>query len=1146
MLCRPRQRRSGRGQRVCCKRLSTVQDGLLATRLVRRSDRSVSEATPELTHPPLTGDRVGQYLLGEVLGVGGMATVYAATTPDGDGFAVKVLHPGRNDDEEARRFRREFLTLRALRHPAVVAVYESGRAGAYPWIAMERIQGTDLETLIERWARNPPPGRFDLVEQIFRDICSSLAYVHSQGLIHRDLKPSNVLVTAHHHAKLTDFGVVKAPLGQFHTQLTTVGSLVGTAAYMSPEQISGDPVDGRSDLYSLGAVLYVMLTGRRPIVADTVAGYLARHLNEAPVDPREHDPRVPPPFARLCLRLLSKDPAQRYATAEQVLASLDAHEDSIHFDAHGHDAEMAEMVHLLSRLRPGSGGLVVVSGPEGSGRTTLLKKFMDIGRADGRGFSWGTAKDSDLLEVLCNQIPSLGPKGAGGTPVNRISVRTHGRPWVLIVDDLEQIQSDALQALTELLRQQVAIEGEPLQLVVALPPAPRPEAVGRFCSGATTGVNPHVVELSGLSVAGARSLLRDLGLRGAACGALAWRMVEDGRVWPGQMVHQLRALERDGWLQRSAHGGLELQKSVEALRQAPLPVPARQRQRHADALARLDTIERALLDTLVVLGGGSDPATVAEITQLESHTVERTVLRMARRGMVEETQTGGQVVLQLGDGWPQSLLYELIEPTPRAELHRRIARTLQRQRGRPSITEVASHLLRGHQPALALPMLVRGATIAHRSDRHSDARTLLNDAHAALAQATANGPGPELTSLETQLASLDAELKERAGDRHGALLAWERSLRSAQAEGKADAIHRALAGAAMIRASEYQTREAADELAAIWRKVSVGDPSWNQVTRVLAESLLTTHRHALAFQLWKRLHMMGKEIGSPALAAQARFGRALHLLAEPDLEPARQALARAELALRDTRDVEQLARCLLLEASLAYASGRLFPARELALEVQRLLRPGAALSVQAGALAIHTLDATGRTAKAHDDAEALIIQAQELRFDARNELLARIDAARALLTIGAMDKCSRLLDLGDRDPADLKFAAGFDDPVGQLRALRARVLPDPDLSTAEAWDALSQELPLLPTISARIALDAVHALTRAGDLSAPDALEEALDRTERPGLALLRLEAAQLGVRHGVISEEDLVLQRKQVQKMLQRASSAEFTTRWS
>ena len=1097
---------------------------------------------PELKPPPLTGDRVGSYLLGEVLGVGGMATVYAAIGPGGDNYAVKVLHPGRNDDEEARRFRREFLTLRALRHPAVVAVYESGRSGAYPWIAMERIRGTDLESLIEQWARNPPPDRFELVEQIFRDICSSLAYVHSQGLIHRDLKPSNVLVTADNHAKLTDFGVVKAPLGQFHTQLTAVGSLVGTAAYMSPEQISGDPVDGRSDLYGLGAVLYVMLTGRRPIVADTVAGYLARHLNEKPADPREHDPRVPPTLARMCLRLLSKDPAQRYATAEQVLASLDVQEDSIHLDAHGRDAELAELVHLVQQLKEGSGGLLVVSGPEGSGRTTLLKKFMDIGRADGRGFSWGTATDSDLLETLCNQIPSLGPRGAGGTAVHRISVRTHGRPWILIIDDFDRIHAHSLEGLTALLRQQVAIEGEPLLLVVALAPAPRPASIGQFCSGATTGVNPHVVELSGLSVGSARSLLRDLGLRGAACGALAWRMVEDGQVWPGQVVSQLVALERDGWLARGPHDSLELKKNIDALREEPLPVPTEQRQQHEQVIQQLDPTERMVLDTLVVIGGQGDPLAIAQINEVDYPVVERAVLRLTRRDLVQEAHAGGQVMLSLADRWPQPLLYDLIDEAQRAQLHQRVARALKRQRGRPQVTELASHLLRGGLPAEALPMLVRAAAVALRSARLSDASALIADAKLAHQQAEQAGASADLISLETRLVSLEADLQERTGDRHGALLTWERALQCATTEENEGAALRALTGAAMLRASESQNRDAADELMSVWRKISVGDPSWPKVTQVLARSLLATHRHAQALRLWKRLHVLAKDIGSSGIAAQAHFGRALHLLAEDDLTPARKALGAAELALRDTRETETLARCLWVQSKLAFASGRLGPARELALEVQRMLRPASALAIQAGALAIQARDAAGEATPSQDETSTLVTHAHALRIDSRPDLIARVDLARSILTVGALNTARTLINLGSRDPSELRFGSGFDDPVGQLRALRARLLTDPDLSTAEAWDALSRELPLMPTASARIALDAVHALTRAGDPSAVDALEEALERTQRPGMELLRLEAAQLGLRHGVVSESDFASLRKQLRTV---ARSRGFSERW-
>ena len=177
--------------------------------------------------PPTPGDRVGPYVLQELLGVGGMATVYKATDDTGGIFAVKILHPGKAQTDELRRFRREFLALRDLRHPGIVQVYQAGAHGDYPWIAMEYVDGSDLGSLVDRWMANPPPNRFPQVERLLRGLCEALSYLHDRGLIHRDLKPSNVLVTQSGEAKLTDFGVVKAP-GAFTTQLTVAGKLVGT------------------------------------------------------------------------------------------------------------------------------------------------------------------------------------------------------------------------------------------------------------------------------------------------------------------------------------------------------------------------------------------------------------------------------------------------------------------------------------------------------------------------------------------------------------------------------------------------------------------------------------------------------------------------------------------------------------------------------------------------------------------------------------------------------------------------------------------------------------------------------------------------------------------------------------------------------
>ena len=234
-----------------------------------RMTRGEASWAGTLGAPPGPGDVVGSYRIVRFLGAGGMAQVYEAVDSRGNPVAVKVLSPSRLLPEDVKRFTREFQAVSHMSHPNVVQVYETGVHRDVPWIAMEYVDGTDLETEIERWRQQAPQERFELVRRIFRSLCEGLAYVHDQGLVHRDLKPSNILLTADGTPKLSDFGVVKG-VGHSGTQLTLAGRLVGTVAFMAPELITDEEVDLRADLYALGAVLYTMCTFRRPIEAQTV------------------------------------------------------------------------------------------------------------------------------------------------------------------------------------------------------------------------------------------------------------------------------------------------------------------------------------------------------------------------------------------------------------------------------------------------------------------------------------------------------------------------------------------------------------------------------------------------------------------------------------------------------------------------------------------------------------------------------------------------------------------------------------------------------------------------------------------------------------------------------------------------------------
>ena len=154
-------------------------------------------------------------------------------------MAIKILHPGKTSEEDLRRFQREFLSLKTLEHQNIVKVYESGVHNNYPWISMEVVEGSDLDSLIRSWTYPLQAPQFQIIRNILIQMCRALEYIHAQGIIHRDLKPSNVLITQSGIPKLTDFGVVKNPQ-QFKSELTTMGSLVGTVAFMAPELIIGE------------------------------------------------------------------------------------------------------------------------------------------------------------------------------------------------------------------------------------------------------------------------------------------------------------------------------------------------------------------------------------------------------------------------------------------------------------------------------------------------------------------------------------------------------------------------------------------------------------------------------------------------------------------------------------------------------------------------------------------------------------------------------------------------------------------------------------------------------------------------------------------------------------------------------------------
>jgi tRNA A-37 threonylcarbamoyl transferase component Bud32 len=268
-----------------------------------------------LMQQTVLGDR---YTLLEVLGDGGMARVYLARDNVLDReVALKVLRDQHALDEAlVERFRREARNAAALNHPNIVQVYDQGRDddGTY-YIAMEYVPGG---TLKDRMAREGPLAPREAAGVASR-VAVALEVAHGRGIVHRDIKPQNVLLGTSGEAKVADFGIARAASSK---TMTETNLILGTAAYMSPEQVRGEPVGPASDLYSLGVVLYEMLTGRLPYEADDPIATAMKHINDPPPNPREVNPAIPEDMDALVVKLLAKRPEDRYGSAAELVEDL--------------------------------------------------------------------------------------------------------------------------------------------------------------------------------------------------------------------------------------------------------------------------------------------------------------------------------------------------------------------------------------------------------------------------------------------------------------------------------------------------------------------------------------------------------------------------------------------------------------------------------------------------------------------------------------------------------------------------------------------------------------------------------------------------------------------------------------------------------
>ncbi|MFY2859228.1 Stk1 family PASTA domain-containing Ser/Thr kinase [Mycobacterium sp. THU-M104] len=273
-----------------------------------------------MTTPEHLSDR---YELGEILGFGGMSEVHLARDIRlHRDVAVKVLRADlARDPSFYLRFRREAQNAAALNHPSIVAVYDTGEAetaaGPLPYIVMEYVDGVTLRDIVHTDGPLPPRRAIEIIA----DACQALNFSHQNGIIHRDVKPANIMISTTNAVKVMDFGIARA-IADSGNSVTQTAAVIGTAQYLSPEQARGDSVDARSDVYSLGCVLYEILTGEPPFTGDSPVAVAYQHVREDPIPPSHRHPGISAELDAVVLKALAKNPENRYQTAAEMRADL--------------------------------------------------------------------------------------------------------------------------------------------------------------------------------------------------------------------------------------------------------------------------------------------------------------------------------------------------------------------------------------------------------------------------------------------------------------------------------------------------------------------------------------------------------------------------------------------------------------------------------------------------------------------------------------------------------------------------------------------------------------------------------------------------------------------------------------------------------
>lgn len=843
------------------------------------------------------GDQLGAYVFEREVGSGGMARVLLVRNADGEQLALKLLRASRLETGLAR-FRREFHALSRLDHPNIVRVFSYGDLHGHPYIAMEYVDGPDLHQVIRGFRTWDDARRYKRCEEILIDLCRALAAIHRRGLIHRDLKPSNILLSKAGVCKLSDFGIVKhLDPSMGGPDLST--TLVGTWAYTSPEHISGEPIDHRSDLYSLGVILFAMLTGKRPFVAEGMAGYLDAHRDKPAPKATHIRPTVPPHLNEICDRLLAKVPRDRFQSAREILYRLEADDPDVAGQGQSgwepplvgnHDA-LETVEEAVSALTDGRGGVIQILADDGLGKSRVLAAAVDRARmlgipfhlhefgrnAPGYGTTIRLAKEL-LRELPEEDVADLRPIVAAwtdGTAVrgdtrytlydgmrSALAALLTQRPRVVLLDDLHEAHAHEIDLYRYLARHLLGADAPLLMIVTGRPTSE---------AGAQTwhqGLTPTAVRLSPLSREDVEILVASLLGPGRAASTLAQRLhtETDGNAY--FVTEFLKSLVGQGLITHTP-AGWQLAVDPGDLAAGHLEIPPSIRQVLRTRLDDVPPAARDVLEALAIAGEPTELDVLLDVLDLDEEPMLQQIDALLGAGLAREHRAGNDLSYDLVHRKLADLLRRDL-PNARARgLHRAFATALEAT-GRQDPTQletIGQHYRRAGDAGRAYEHLVVAARRLVDRSMPEEAWQLTEHAAESELAARADLDNERFLDLRTDFLHARGQCLRHQGAWEDAVatyreleaLAEERQDARASVEARVGLSHAlrlnghrdaALTAAqeALATARQQHNRKGVTEALHAWTGVAWAEGDLEQVESLADEGLLITQGPSLASQ----------------------------------------------------------------------------------------------------------------------------------------------------------------------------------------------------------------------------------------------------------------------------------------------------------